>query len=219
MEDLNLIYKKYKQQILPIVFLLAAFFVIFKVIMPQWSEIQDFKSSLEDKSVDVKTLKSNIDFLDSISDDVVNKNYDLLTTAIPQEKNILLIFTELNNVADKNNVTLGGLSVKVGGVYSSDKNKPITSSQAIDGIPYLNISVEAKGNTISLKDFGQSLYQSLPLVDIKEIDIGENDARYDVNFFFEPLKTVSGVSTQALKSLSASDSTLLNQLNLWSSNQ
>ena len=210
MQELNFIYKKYKGQILPAVLFLAAFFVIFRIILPQWADIQNVNDELSKKNTSVATLRSTLDVLQATPDDVVDKNYELVTTALPVEKDIILIFNELNAASQKAFVKLGGFSLKVGGVYS--KQKTATTGQTVSGIPYLSILVKASGETDKLKDFANVMYKSIPLIEIKTIDISKKDAQYDSNFFFNPIVSRSNQINSPLKQLDASENSLLKQL-------
>lgn len=210
MQELNFIYKKYKNQLVPAVLFLAAFFVIFRIILPQWSDISNVNEELSKKNTSIEGLKSTLNVLQVTPDDVVDRNYELVTMALPVEKDIILIFNELNNAAQKSSVKLGGFSLKVGGVYS--KQKTAVTGQTISGIPYLNILVKANGDTDKLKDFANAMYKSIPLIEIKTIDISKEDAQYESKFFFDPIALQSNQANSQLTQLDAGENSLLKQL-------
>ena len=213
MQELNFIYKKHKNQLVPAALFLAAFFVIFRIILPQWSDIQNVKEELSKKNISIETLKSTLSVLQATPDATVDKNYELVTTALPVGKDIILIFNELNNAAQKASVKLGGFSLKVGGVYS--KQKITITGKTVSGIPYLNILVKASGDTNKLKDFANVMYKSLPLIEIKTIDISKRDAQYDSNFFFNPIALRSSKANIPLTQIDAGENSLLKQLEGW----
>lgn len=210
MQELNFIYKKHKNQLVPAVLFLAAFFVIFRIILPQWSDISNVNEELSKKNTSIEGLKSTLNVLQVTPDDVVDRNYELVTMALPVEKDIILIFNELNNAAQKSSVKLGGFSLKVGGVYS--KQKTAVTGQTISGIPYLNILVKANGDTDKLKDFANAMYKSIPLIEIKTIDISKEDAQYESKFFFDPIALQSNQANSQLTQLDAGENSLLKQL-------
>jgi hypothetical protein len=214
MQELNFIYKKHKNQLVPAVFFLAAFFVVFRIILPQWSDIQNVSEELSKKNISIESLNSTLNVLNGTPDEVVDRNYELVTTALPVAKDIVLIFNELNAAADKSSVKLGGFSLKVGGVYS--KQKTNITGQTIAGIPYLNILVKASGDTDKLKDFASVMYKSIPLIEIKTVDISKKDAQYESKFFFNPISLRSNGANSQLTQLSESENSLLKQLGEWS---
>lgn len=187
MKELELIYRKRKKQLLPLIFGFASFFVFFRIVMPQWSDIQDVQSLLTSKSTTVDAKEQSVTLLNSLPQSVVDENYEVITTALPLQKDVVLIYAELNKAAERSGVKLGGFSIKVGGIYAEKaKNKAQPTSKAVNGIPFLNILVNAEGENTSLRKFAQELYKSIPLVDIKAIDLAKSDARLDVNFYYKP---------------------------------
>lgn len=214
MQELNFIYEKHKNQLVPAALFLAAFFVIFRIILPQWSDIQNVNEELSKKNQSIESLNSTLNVLQGTPDEIVDRNYELVTTALPIAKDIVLIFNELNAAADKSSVKLGGFSLKVGGVYS--KQKTSTTEQTIAGIPYLNILVKANGDTAKLKDFANAMYKSIPLIEIKTVDISKKDAQYESKFFFKPISLRSSGANVPLTQLNASENSLLKQLSDWS---
>ena len=214
MKELQLIYRKRKQQILPLVFAFAAVFVLFRVIIPQWSDVQEASTLMGTKQAELKAKEESIALLNSIPDETINKNFETITKAVPMQKDIVLIYSELTNAAAAEGVKLGGFNVKIGGIYSSESKK--TTEKTINGMPYVNIVISVTGNGAGLRTFAEKLYQSVPLVEIKSVDIGRNDARYDVNFYYKPVTLrPSGGSAKALEPLSATDTKLLEQLDSW----
>lgn len=216
MHELELIYKKRKQQLLPIIFGFAAVFVLFRIIFPQWTDITDTLNIMNIKSEEVKAKEATFALLNSIPDEKINKDYATITTAVPIQKDIVLIYSELSSAANAVGVKLGGFNVKIGGIYSSTAASTKSSEKSINGVPFMNIIVSVTGSGTGLSKFADKLYESVPLVEIKSVDLGKNDARYDVNFYFKPIalrpKESSG---KALESLTPQDIKLLEQLEKW----
>jgi hypothetical protein len=78
--------------------------------------------------------------------------------------------------------------------------------------------VTVNGPSANVKQFADLLYKSSPLVEIKNIDVSKDDARYDVNFYFKPVALLpDNVSSKSLKPLSASERSQLQQLKSWQS--
>lgn len=216
MHELEKIYRKRKQQILPIVFGFAAVFVFFRVIFPQWADIQEATTAMNTKGDEVKAKEATYTFLNSIPNEVVDQNFTTVTTALPTQKDIVLIYSELNNAASSVGVKLGGFNVKIGGIYSAAKAPTTSTERTINGIPFINILVNISGSGESLRTFSDKLYESVPVVEIKSVDIGKNDARYDVNFYYKPVVLrPQTVSTKPLEPLSGQDVKLLEQLEGW----
>lgn len=215
MHELELIYRKRKNQLLPLAMGFASFFVLFRIILPQWSDIQDTMQLVNSKTEAVQAKEETIRLLDSMSLESVNADYDLITTALPTQKDIVLIFSELNSAAAAAGVQLGGFTVKVGGVYASDTTAQ-TANKSLNGIPYLNTLVNVDGANENVRKFALELYKSIPLVEIKSIDISKKDARYDVNFYFKPVTVrPTNADNTALTALTTAERKQLEDIKTW----
>jgi len=197
MGKLTVVYKKRKSQLFPVAFLLATVFVVVGIILPQWTDIEQAQRLVDETEKSVQAKKENLRILNSIDGQVIDEVFSIVTTALPGQKDIILIFNQLEQVSERSNVGLGGFSLKVGGVYS--KNSAIQDdSPKIDGVPFLNITVNASGNEGSLRAFADDLYASLPLTEINSVDLTENDGRYDVNFYYLPTISSSEADPNAI---------------------
>jgi hypothetical protein len=215
MQELQQIYYKHKSQLLPIIFGFSAFFVIFRIILPQWSDIQDAQQLMTSKGASVEAKQSTITLLNSIPQDIIDSNYDLVTKALPTQKDIILIYSELTDAATNAGVTLGGFSLRVGSVYSAGK-KTAAKQSSVSGIPLLNMLVTVSGTNENVKQFADILYKSSPLIEIKSVDISKSDARYDVNFYFKPVGLLpDNIASAPLKALNASENSQMKQLKAW----
>lgn len=215
MKELERIYRKRRNQLLPLVFGFAAFFVFMKVLLPQWTDIQDIQQLVTTKNEHVKIKEDNLLLLKSIPDEKIDVNYVLATTALPVQKDVILIFSELDLASKLAGVKLGGFSLKVGGVYSSD-GQTQNLDKTIDGIPYLSILVNVSGEGDALRKFADEMYKTLPLTEINNVDISKRDARYDVNFYFKPITArVQNEDIVSLSNLSASEEKRLKELDTW----
>jgi hypothetical protein len=193
----------------------ASFFVLFRIILPQWSDIQDTLQLINSKAEAVQAKEQTIQLLNSLSLENVDADYNLVTTALPIQKDIVLIFSELNSAAAASNVQLGGFTVKVGGVYASDTTT-LSANKSLNGIPFLNTLVNVSGSNEDVRKFAIELYKSIPLVEIKNIDISKKDARYDVNFYFKPITVrPNNADNTALKALTVAERQQLETLKTW----
>lgn len=216
MKELNLIYQKRKKQLLPIAFAFASVFVFFRIVLPQWSDITDAQQLMTTKEKTVEAKNKTADLLGSLSQQNIDDDYALVTTALPIQKDIVLIFSELTDASEKVGVKLGGFTIKVGGVYNAIKNPTLSGEKSVNGIPFLNILITVSGKNENLRKFAEVLYKSMPIAEIKSVDISKVDARYNVNFYFKPvaLKAPNADST-ALAGLTPLQSSQLKELKSW----
>lgn len=215
MKELEKIYRKRKKQVLPLALTFAGFFILFRIVVPQWTDIVDAQDLVSKKKESITSKQQNIQFLNSIPDAKIENDFNTVTTALPTQKDIILIYTELVDAAARANVVLGGFSVNLGGIYSTEKVREKTK-ESIIGIPIINILISVSGPTNSLKRFADELYQSIPLLEIVGVNMSESEARYDVNFFYKPISVRPQSATNAtLESLTRQETERISQLNTW----
>jgi hypothetical protein len=217
MKELQQIYNKRKQQLVPLILGFAAFFVLVRVILPQWTDITDVQSLVTTKRAAIEAKTETVRILNSLTSEKIDEDYTLVTTALPLRKDIVLIYSELNDVANRSGVELGGFSVKIGDIYTTAKSTK-SSDQTINGIPYFTILVNVSGESDGMRKFADLMYESLPVVEISTIDISKRDARYTINFFFKPLSLKpDNASATAIQPLSAADTKQLDAIRTWKS--
>lgn len=212
-KELRAVYKKYKQQLLPITLLFASFFIIFRVALPQWSEISEVQRQIDKKEQTVEDLQNSLSLLQSTPVAIIDRNFEVATTALPPQKDVALMFTMLNSAANKANVELQGFNLRVGDIF--DTENEVKGERSIDGIPYLNVTIQAEGDNENLKAFAENLYQSLPLVELTKVSIDRGLGSYDVNFFFKPFESIPANFINKIQSLTPEETTLLQQLEGW----
>lgn len=215
MKELEAIYRKRKKQLIPLIFGFATFFVFFRIIQPQWTDVSDALELISTKKSTIEAKEKSLLLLNSLSQEKVDDDFSVVTKALPLQKDIVLIYDELNTVANITNVKLGGFSVRLGGVYDAQVKKN-QSEREVNGVPFLNIFISISGSNENLRAFAQKMYESSPLVEIKEVDIGKNDARYDVYFFFKPIAIrPANADKIALEDLTAKEKQQLETLRSW----
>jgi hypothetical protein len=72
------------------------------------------------------------------------------------------------------------------------------------------------GANENVRKFALELYKSIPLVEIKSIDISKKDARYDVNFYFKPVTVrPTNADNTALTALTTAERKQLEDIKTW----
>lgn len=212
-KELRIIYRKYKQQLLPIALLFASFFIIFRIALPQWSEMGEVRRQIDKRQETVADLQNSLALLQTIPVTTIDRNFEVATTALPPEKDVALMFTMLNSAANKANVELQGFNLRVGDIF--DTENEIKSERSIDGLPYLNVTIQAEGDNADLKAFADNLYEGLPLIELTRVSIDKGLGSYDVNFFFKPFDTIPVAFLNKIENLTTEEAALLKQLEEW----
>lgn len=203
-------YKKYKKQILPVGLFCLAIFIIFRVILPQLTSIGDSNQIISQKTSEAETLQNTLSILTNSNADEVSSDQKLVMQALPNSKDITLIFSALSSAAAASNVELKEFSLKIGGLYGRAAN---IATGGVKGVPAVDViaRVEAPDGE-SMVLFSNELQKRLPLSEIKKIDASSNLGTFDISFYYKTSDLALLSKQDKLTPLNQADLNLLNQL-------
>lgn len=211
MKELTPYYIKYKRIIIPGTMILLSLFLIFAIIIPQISIISESSRAIREADEKANVLSSSISVVQSSNPGQTADNLLTVTTALPTSKDIALIFNALTNTANKTGVSLDEFSLQVGGIYGRAEK---VDNGGVTSVPSVSVKVKTTGSAQSTVAFARGLQEALPLSEIKLVDMSDDQATYDVNFFYKPID-LNVLKQDSVAPLSQSDKNLINQLNTW----
>ena len=213
-EEFNRIFKKYKKQIFPIVLIGLSVFIVFRVILPQISEITSTSQKISQKKEELVTLSNSVATLSTLNDQNLTSNLKLTTTALPTSKDITKIFSALTSAASAANAELLEFSLKVGGVYGGDSDKSPTRS--VIGAPHLSVVARIGADDAdAIVAFAKAVNERLPLSEVKKIEANSAIGTFELDFFYKPADLNLISKQDKVSPISQADQNLINQLNSW----
>ncbi len=201
------LYISYKPYITPSVMVLISFLLIIFAIFPQFQDFTTTLSQRENATLQLQTLSKNLVILRSIDEPTLNSNLAVSLKALPSNKDFESILTTISSVANKSGVALGNFQFKVGDLSKAD----VITGQ----FPSLSVNVVINSAPSGTINFLTNMAQSLPVSEIKSIDLNASSANIFLNFYY---KSAGGakVSPDALIiPISSKQQELLNQLSSW----
>lgn len=176
------ILQKYKSIIIPLVFIVASIFIISQVTLPTIATSTDLRAEIANKEKKLTDYKNSLTILSAINNtEDLNKDFKLVSVALPVSKNLQEIFLAINSAAGESNVALSGFLLQAGEVF--DKNKK-AKSQA--GSPVVSVKAELVNlNENSLISFIEKLNSNFPLSKITKIDLTRGRTGIDIDFYYE----------------------------------
>lgn len=185
MKDLNPYLQQYKSQIIFATLLLASVCVIFFVLVPQISSIGSLSQDMQDVSKKLTITKRSVQVLSAQNKDVLDRDFETVTTALPPEKDITAIYTALVDTAGASGVSFEGFTVQVGDVYS--KKKIPANIVSGTGSPALSVSAKfGNVNQNTFAAFAGALANEFPLSEITKVEIQSGAGTAAINFFYKP---------------------------------
>jgi len=211
-EKLKSFLAKHKKILVPVVLDLLALFLVFWVILPQFTEIPETTSQIKGQNSRITTLNQSLSNIRSASDTEVDENFNTAVRALPTNKEVALIFSALSAAASASNTQLETFSLSVGGIFG----RATELTQGVTNAPTITVTARIRGiDSRSMTQFSNELTKRLPLAEIKNISITSDSAYYEVGFFYKPVDTSKIEKQDKVTLLNQSEINLLNQLKEW----
>ncbi len=207
----NFYYIKYKKQIVPATLFALSFFIIFRIITPQFSTISESNQIIDEKKRENEVLKETLNTIATLDGSQVSENLSTTVKALPREKDIAAIFSALTSAAASSQTQLREFSLKIGGLYGrAAKGSPVRGIPAVDVVARVTAS-----NPKNFVEFARALQRTLPLSELKSVDINQSLGTYELGFYYKPLDLTLVAKQDKVVPLSQSDLNLINQLREW----
>lgn len=198
-----------------LVLFLFAFFIVIRVILPLVTSIFDTREEITAQESRNQTLRDSQQAIASINNANIEENLTLTKTALPQNKDIVLTYTSVLDVASELGMQLEGFSVSVGQVYGDE---PIESAESpavpqAEVLPSIVATVQMAGSSeSSLFEFPKLLTQKLPLAKVTTLQIEGGSAQYEIVFYYKPLNVEALGQQEIVEPLTPQEQVILNQL-------
>jgi hypothetical protein len=195
-DALQFLLSRYKKYLLPLTAIVVCIFLLVYVVTPQIQNIQALQNQEKDESQKLAILKSNLNLLYSLDSNTLDKQLRLSSKALPASKDFIGILNGISIVSSKSNTTMGDYGFSVGDITQAPTN--------VKGIPTLELTITVRGELDNIISLVKELRNTVPLSEIKTINISGNNATLDIVFYYKPLPPVLLKDDMPLHTLSSS---------------
>lgn len=215
--QINLLYKHYKNYLVPFVMLITAALLVWYFVIPQFQELQEMKKQEETLRAKNEILKKNILFLQNLPN--LDEKLDIATKALPADKDYIGILLSVPSIATDAKISVDDFSFTVGELSSSQSAKArstSTNSSLSETSSNTDLSLDIKGSEEGEKAFLEALTKTFPLASATEIEFSSADAATVKAVYYSlPLPDLKFVPEQLLPTLTAKDNALLDEITNW----
>lgn len=212
--NLLILYKHYKDYLLPFGIIVVCFLVVFWVVIPQFQQYLSLQQELKVQTQKLETLKNNYNFLSSLDSSKSDADFNALTLALPSGKDFAGIMNAVAYASAKTGVAVGDFEFSVGSL-SLDKTIGVAA------YPSIKIDINLVGNTPAVVQFIQEIYKTAPVSEVTSIKTGGNSGNITILFYFKSFPQSSVDDSVPIVALSTKDTALIKTVSAWnnSSNQ
>jgi len=198
----HVLYVKYKKYSIPAAVILACFFLILFIIIPQFQNWQTSNEQTNLTKQKLESLNRDIDIISKIDTGSLNNNLQLTAKALPADKDFLAIIDSVMHASIATAVALDDFTFRVGELGSQE---PKTQT--------LQLELTIKGSTSDVNRFILALEKQLPLSDITNIQInGDSSAQVTVIFYYEPFPKLNFDAAKTIAPLTDEENATLQAL-------
>lgn len=206
--NLLILYRHYKDYLLPFSILVACVLVVFFVVVPQFQQYFSLQQELKAQMQKLEILKGNYNFLSNLDDSKSNTDFNALSLALPSGKDFAGIMNAVSYASAKTGVAVGDFEFSVGSLSSGSK-------EGVSAYPSIKIDINLIGNTKSVMQYIQELYKTAPASEVTDIKTGENSGSISILFYYKPFLQQNVDDSAPITVLSAQDLALIKTISSW----
>jgi len=180
---LKFLYARYKQFIIPGVVILVCFVLLITFIIPQLKALFELSTNAKKDSNRIIVLKNNLNFLSSLSDSALDSQLQIVSTALPTNKDFIGVINAISYAASFTGVSVSEFQLQIGDLSQAPTDTSKFSS--------LSLKLSVNGNTNDVNKFIEALYTTFPLSEVTSINIGDTSSTVEINFYYKPLPPVN----------------------------
>jgi len=208
-ENLTILYKHYKDFLLPFGVIVISVLVIVYVIFPQIQQYFNSQDLVKAEQQKLDALRNNYSLLTSLDDATIASDLSSLSFALPAEKDFAGIIDAISYVSAKTGVTVGNFEFSLGNLSTSNFGGTAYPSTKID----LNL----KGNTKNIADFTHEIIKTMPIAEVTAINISGGAGSLTILFYYKPFPSQNISDQTRITPLSVKQLSLMKEISSWNS--
>jgi hypothetical protein len=209
LENLLVLYKHYKEFLLPVGVILVSLLVIIYIVFPQIQQYFNSQNSVTVEQQKLGALNSNYNLLTSLDDAKIASNLSTLSLALPPEKDFAGIIDAISYVSAKTGVSVGNFEFSLGDLSASNF--------AGTAYPSTKIDVSLKGDAKNIINFASEITKTMPIAEVTALNVSGNTGTLTVLFYYKPFPAQSVSDQTPIVALSAKQTALINSISSWNS--
>lgn len=186
---------------------LVSLLLIWLVILPQLNRWFSIQNEIRETEARITAIRNNTVFLNNLNNSALDKNLQIVSSAIPFEKDYAGILSAITTAAVFSGVSVSDYSFQIGQLTQLRTAK--------EGYSPLQLTLRVDGDIPSVKRFIEEMQQRLPLTEFREWQAEPSSSSLTVVFFHKDFPKIVLEDAKPLAPLSSSQLRLVNTLSSW----
>lgn len=205
-EVLRSLYKENKEIIVPIGVIFASILLMILFLIPQVNGYFQKQDAVKSEREKLNNLSDSLSAINGTSDDVLEKNLEIVSYALPPNKDFAAILNAISHASQVSGASLGDFEFQIG-----DITKAGTSPT---GTPSLKVSLNISGDTSSTIAFLRELGETTPISEASSVKSSGNFSTVEVVFYYRPFPPSGTTDPEKIRPISASNQKVIDALSL-----
>lgn len=181
---LRILYYKNKDYVVPVMVIFASILLFLFVVVTQIQNFFSLQSEVSATKERIAVLRSNLAILAKLDDNSLSTQLELVSNALPTEKNFPGVLNAVTTASRNANVSLNDFSFEVGELSSSSAR--LSSSAPLA----LNLSLNIAGGVSGTQRLMHELAKTMPVSQVLDVNIQSNLATLVTNFYYKPFTPI-----------------------------
>ncbi len=196
-----------------------SFFILLYVVIPQFTNMGEQREAVNIVQERINTLEQSNSVLKQTDSAKLAEDLRLVNRALPNNKNIVSIFSTISHLASESNIALEGFTIKVGELYTKDEGKQKDQMKNEVGVPTLDVVISiGMDDSRDIVEFTNKLYKTLPVAQIKTLDTRENKGTLEISFYYRAFN-FDNLNTDRIPKYEAEYGDTITTLRSWGSEE
>jgi len=201
------LYRRYKEYLLPVGVIFVCILLFLLVIIPQFQNFLDTQQQAKAEASKLAILKNNLNLLTNIDETQTNTQLQIVSGALPPNKDFEGILNGISIAANKAGIFLGDYEFQVG-----DITKP---SLNIQSFPSLQLSLTINGGVSGVTQFMTELYKTFPLSEITDVKVSNTISDITLLFYYKPFPSIGFSDSAPITPISQAGTAIIANLSSW----
>lgn len=207
LNTLGVLYKKYKDYLVPALVIAVCILLFIQVIIPQLLNLSKTQEEVRKEAIRLDVLRGNLSYLTSMDQQVLDSHFNAVSTALPPAKDFAGILNSISTVANLSGVAVGEFEFQVG-----DLDK---APQSAKRFPSLDLVINVNGGIAGAERFMSNLYKSVPLAEVKGVKLSDSVASLTLTFYYKPYPPIGFNDSTPIRVITQADLDLINLIETW----
>jgi hypothetical protein len=194
--------------------LVSGLFLLFTVILPQWSTWFSIRNEVIATQERIAVLNQNTALLNNSDKALLSRQANIATVALPIEKDFGKILRVVNDSSLKSGIAVNDFSFQVG-LVATDSAKQVKSLLKTEEFSTVKLTLVVNGTVDHLERFLTLLNERIPLSEIVSVEGDMQETTIALQFYQKQLPQAVIRETDPIQPVTDQERGLLQSLESW----